>query len=502
MIVAVALAGCGAHAARDHRAATVSPTARAANPPRPLPANATLVTVSGTPFGRPIPSGFVGLSLEYQAIEPYAGSDPKAIDPVLVQLIRNLSPGQTPVLRIGGDSTDWTWWPVPGSPQPPGVSITIGPNWARVAHALIQQLGARTILGIDLEADSATLASVEARGLVAGIGSASVRAFELGNEPELYPSFKWGRSGATGRPRGYDFTAFTHDFARIGGALPRFPLAGPTTGALTWMKHLDQFLAAERRLGLVTLHRYPLQQCYISLSSPQYPTIGNLLSKGATTGLASSVTPYVALSHGRGLPVRIDEMNTVSCGSGAGVSNAFASALWALDALFEMARVSVDGVNIHTYPGATYELFTFRHEHGSWVAAVAPEYYGLLAFAQGAPPGSRLLRTTVARGGGIRAWATRGLDGRTRVVLINVGSGRPRTVAVRAPAGTATLERLQAPDLHATRGVTLGGRSFGSATTTGLLAGSARSASITSAGNQYTVTVPAGSAVLLTVPAG
>src|SRR5205814_1754923 len=75
----------------------------------------------------------------------------------------------------------------------------------------------------------------------------------------------------------------------------------------------------------------------------------------------------------------------------AGGPDAFASARWGLDVLFEMAAVGVDGVNMHTFPGAAYELFTFRQVRGRWQAVVAPEYYGLEAFAQAAPAGSRLL---------------------------------------------------------------------------------------------------------------
>ncbi len=48
------------------------------------------------------------------------------------------------------------------------------------------------------------------------------------------------------------------------------------------------------------------------------------------------------------------------------VAHSFASALWSLDVLFEMARVGVDGVNLHTFPGATYQLFTFSRAHGRW----------------------------------------------------------------------------------------------------------------------------------------
>ncbi len=137
----------------------------------------------------------------------------------------------------------------------------------------------------------------------------------------------------------------------------------------------------------MTLHRYPLQTCFVPPSSPVYPTAQHLLAPAATTGLADGIAPYVVLAHARHLPLRIDEINTDSCGAAPGVSNAFASALWALDTLFEMARVGVDGVNIHTYPGATYQPFTFTHTAHGWSASVTPEYYGLLMFAQAAPRG-------------------------------------------------------------------------------------------------------------------
>lgn len=94
------------------------------------------------------------------------------------------------------------------------------------------------------------------------------------------------------------------------------------------------------------------------------------------------------------------------------MSNVFASALWALDAAFQMARVGVDGVNFHTFPGARYELFSFKRRHRRWRGFVAPEYYGLLTFAEAAPPGSSLLRVSGSLGN-VRAWATRAPEGRS-----------------------------------------------------------------------------------------
>jgi hypothetical protein len=261
-----------------------------------------------------------------------------------------------------------------------------------------------------------------------------------------------------------------------------------------------QFLAAEPRVAVATLHAYPLQTCDLPASSPIYPTIAHLLAPAATSGLADGVAPYVPVAHARHVALRIDEMNSDSCGAAPGISNAFVSALWALDALFEMARVGVDGVNIHTYPGATYQLFTFTHRGRKWRASVAPEYYGLDMFARAAPAGSRLESTTITNAQGISVWATRGRAGHTRVVLINESLDR-RTVAVAADGtAPATLERLGAPRLSSPSGVTLGGQSFGAETTTGRLAGRSTVAKLKPSQGRYEFTLPAESVALVTLP--
>jgi hypothetical protein len=467
---------------------------------------ALALTVSGTPTGRAIPSGFLGLSLEYPAVEPYAGKDPKAVNPVFEQLIRNLTPGQAPDLRIGGDTTDWTWWPVPGVSKPRGIRYSLSKNWVQVTAALTKALGARLILGINLELDSSADASAEARALVNGIGRGSIDGLELGNEPELYGSFTFYTlpDGTTvnGRPKSYDFPAYLKDFTQISASLPKLPLVGPATGAKHWIPELPNFLAAQPRVRVATLHKYPLQTCFIAPSQPQYPTIAHFLSPTASQGLADSIAPFVVDSHARHVPVRIDEMNSDSCGSAPGISNGFVSALWALDAVFQMARVGVDGVNIHTYPKAPYELFTFTRRNGKWSGFVAPEYYGLLMFAQAAPPGARLLRTSGALGN-VRAWATRAPDGTVRTVLINDYTAQSRTVDVRIAGahGAATLERLRSKGLTATTGVTLGGQSFGDSTTTGALAGRSALDTLRPTGGGYVVRIPRASAAMLTIPA-
>jgi len=464
-------------------------------------AGAAVVTVGRATVGPAVPAGFVGLSMEIPSVVSYAGQDPLAIDPVFEQLIRNLAPGQSPVLRIGGDSTDWTWYPVANMRRPPWVRYTLNPHWIAVTRALAVALNARLIFGVNLEANSSSVAAAEANALIDGVGRQSIEALEIGNEPELYGSFNWYHTAAgravTGRAPSYDFSAFTHDFSSVARSLPQIPLAGPAVGSSTWNTQLRQFLSTERRVGLVTLHRYPLKRC----ESTTHVTVAQLLDQSSSIGLAAGVAPYVAIAHADHHPLRIDEMNSISCGGELGVSDTFASALWSLDALFAMARVGVDGVNIHTLPNAVNQLFSFQQVNGQWRGSVHPDYYGLLMFAQAAPAGSRLLKVTSTAGATLRTWATHAPDGHVRVVLINTDTAHAQTVAIRAQsaAGPAALVRLQAPAVTAKSGVTLGGQGFGPQTATGLLAGAAQPISVAQAGGEYLVRLPAASAAMVTL---
>jgi len=504
--LAVAMPGVGS-------AAHASGAARATTTTANLP-NADLVTIGRAPQGNPIPAGFVGVSLEYKTV---GGSEPPGAagpDPVLAQLIRNLAPGQTPVVRIGGDSTDWTWWPDRRVRPPRGVTYSLSPDWIGGARTLAVSAGARLILGVNLEADNSALAASEARHLVNGIGRGRIEALEVGNEPELYDALPWYHTHpgvpAFGRPASYNLTDYAQEFGRFARVLPPVALAGPSTGSTTWIAGLDQLIAADPALRMVTFHAYALNpygdafrghNCSTPRGDPAHPTVPALLAAYASQGLLHDVAPSVALAHSHGLSFRLDEMNAVTCAGTSGVSNTSASALWVLDALFVLARAGVDGVNVHSWRGSEGRLFDVRHRHHRWVATVRPEYYGLLMFARAAPPGSRLLPVAQANPGQVRAWAVLAPDHSLRVVLINDKLHRGRWVVVQPPAGLrrAELERLKAPSAYARDGITLGGQSFGPPTTTGLLAGSPRLDVLRASAGTYVVRLPAASAALLTL---
>jgi hypothetical protein len=471
------------------------------SPARTAAAGPPAITVERSTIAAPIPAGFVGLSIELKGLESYTGTNPRAIDPAFLNLIRDIAPNQSPVLRIGGDSTDWSWWPVAHMSRPGGVRYVLTPRWMQVARGLASSLQGRLILGLNLEAGSQQLAATEARAMVSGIGRSAIAAFEIGNEPELYGSFGWYRAAngkpVLGRPRGYGEAQFTSDFSGFAHVLPGVALAGPSSGSLPWLDQLGSFLSAEPRVRLATVHAYPLKHCTHST----VVTIGQLLSDQASHGLAEQVSPYVATALRRHIGVRVDEMNAISCGGTRGVSDTFGSALWMLDALFEMARTGLDGVNIHTVPNTINEVLGPDFANGTWKVRVHPEYYGMIMFAQAAPPGSRLLQVSSAAPAGVKLWATRAPDGHVRVVLINKHLTRAAVVRLRIPSATGpgSIEQLRAPSVHATTNVTLGGQTFGSQTGTGQLAGTAQTTTLAPANGTYVVSVPAASATMLTL---
>ncbi|MBV9819561.1 MAG: hypothetical protein JOZ07_14605 [Solirubrobacterales bacterium] len=479
-------------------------------------ARASVVTaaVSDVPVTRPLPSGFLGLALEYNTIPTWFGSG-QTVDPVLERLIRNLDPVGRPVLRVGGQSTDRTWWPVRGMARPLGVTYDLTPSWTAIAHRFAQAMDLRMMLGVNLEADRTRISQVEAAQLLDGVGRPYVDSLQIGNEPDLYPVVPWYRSlhghpepwyGDAGTPvysrgRSYSPAGFTAEFARTLRVMPRVAIAGPETSRVPWMAAFSRLLTPASPVRALTTHAYPLINCVTDPASPQYPSVPNLLSLTASRNLlGGGLRSYVGVAHRAGASFRVDEMGSISCNGRPGVSDTMASALWSLDALFSLARAGVDGVNLHTYPNSVNSLFNIARSGAGWEATVRPLYYGALLFAEAAPEGSQLLRVASGDPKVVRIWATRGSDNSVRVLLINDSLSGGASIALRAPAGYGSepgaIESLLASSAYA-QDVTLGGQSFGT-TTTGAL-GAPVPQTVAPRAGSYEMTLPSASATLLTL---
>jgi Glycosyl hydrolase family 79 C-terminal beta domain len=459
----------------------------------------TPISVSSSPAGPPVAAGFVGLATEYWDVEKEVGTDPSKPDDPFEQIVRNLAPYGGVTLRIGGDSTDWTWWPVPGMKQPPWVRWTMTPTWAAVTKKLADDLHAHLIVGINMEADSTTVASTEVHEIASNLGSVPT-TYEIGNEPELYSKFAFYNDSrgqpVRGRPKSYSSSDITDEWNRLAGAVPGVRLAGPGYSALKALPDISQFLDSARKLSLLTVHSYPLR-------SPRcggHPQESQLFQPATLQELADEVGSWTDVARGHGIPVRIDEMNSVTCGGLPHFSDTFGPALWALNILPLYAEAGAQGVNFQTRPFTAQNLIQTLETHSGWHVQVQPEYYGLLAFAQLTPPGSRLLQVTKMPNG-LYAWAVRTPSGQTHVVVTNI-TASASTVGIHADGarGAATIEALQAASggLNSAGRVTLGGQTISSST--GKLSGTPVTTTLLPSQGTYDVKVPAASAAIITLP--
>jgi Glycosyl hydrolase family 79 C-terminal beta domain len=470
-----------------------------------------------------IPHEFSGFSIEYADLKNFTGEQLTGLNPSFTQLLNNLSIYKNgwPMVRLGGNSTDESWWNPTLLPRPLGIKNDITKN--TLDNLAGNTSGSRLILGLNLGQNNPALAKEFAQAALAGLPSGKIYLFELGNEPDIFTSHAYYSDPATGktvfvRPAGYSFAKFLGEFDTFATALQELsqsvPLGGPvfTTTAYGWMQYLPSFLTSQApRLQAVTYHRYPLSACSWSTpGSSTEPTVANLLTDKSAQGLAQAVAPFVTQTKSHKKNLRITELNSVSCGGKAGVSNSFASALWATDVMFNLAKVGVQGVNFHAGTGAAYTPFRFSNQPirtgNTWgrgpvfTATVNPLYYGMLLFNQATANSARLLPVNTTTQGNIKVWATLDAQQVLRVVLLNKDTtlGGKARIQLSSPRTYGVLTRLRAPSVNATNGVTLAGQTF-DGTVDGLLLGPYTNEQVKPLNGSYTLDLPPASAALLTL---
>ena len=475
-------------------AVTSAPASTASTPPIEL-------TVRGGYAGPPIRAGFVGVTTEYRDMFKEVGTDPSQPDVPFEQVLKNLAPHGGFDLRIGGDTSDWTWWPVPGMAHPPWARWTLTPTWMAVAQKLLEDLHAHLIIGINMEADSAVVAATEVAAIKAGIGPSVPTTFELGNEPELYPKWPFyitkAKQTVFGRPKNYSFPQITSQWDALAAHLGAIRLAGVGYSSFRALPHVQQFLHASPDLSLLTMHTYAL--------TPQNCQKGGELQESwlfrlnSLQNLAEEVGAWATLSRKNKVALRIDEMNAVTCGGLANFSDTLGPSLWALNVLPLYAQTGVTGVNFETRPNTAQNLIQPTATASGWQVTVQPEYYGMLAFAQLTPPGSRIL-SVLTPPSGLLVWAVQTPGHTINIVVTNITSSAKR-VAVQAAGATgpAATEALVSPAgrLAATTGVTLGGQSI--SPQTGQLIGTRVRSRVTPHQDNYDITVAPASATILSV---
>jgi hypothetical protein len=479
----------------------------------PAPGSLAGIVVDTAVQGPRLPESFLGFSQEYTIVLGQVGTPEYGPNPVLVGLYRNLARfgSGVPALRVGGATTDTTWYDPSRGARPRGIAFTVTPRWLQGVGAFLRRTEAPAILGLNLGAGEAEIATNWARAARASLPNRPPPVFELGNEPDSYDiSGVPGAPGETLRPAPYGPAAYLREATRFTRALGRLSpaplLAGPALACRRdCTVELPQILArGGPKFALATVHRYELLACP---GVPQRPTVAALLAQRSIGRPLEIMHRLVEEARQAGLPLRVTETNSVGCGGLAGVSNVFASALWGADWLFGMQAAGVSGADLHG-SSPLYAPFRTGLRGGEYVGAVMPLYYGMLLFAEATAHRSRPLAMQVAavgdgRRANVKAWAFHDAEtGVVRVAVINKDLRLHGTVRVRIPgaSGAATVKRLLAPGPAAAGGITWGGQHFPFRTRDAKLVGPRRIGRARRSEQDFTVDMPRASAALLTVP--
>jgi hypothetical protein len=463
------LTGCGYHA----NYAYTPPSGNSL----PIPSGPLIegsLTVSAAPVGA-VPSRFVGLSYEKLTMS-YSYFHPSNHN--LIALFRRLGTG---VLRIGGGSVDQTLWTPDGNGKTPR---QVTPSNLRALSDFLQATGWRCLYGINLATSTPALAAAEVAFAVAALSS-NLLGIEIGNEPDSY-----GNAGYFPDWTFEDFLTRWNSFrSAILQAAPRAPLTGPATGGgndiSTWTLPFGQATTAAE-ITLLTQHYYrasggsPIATASF-LISPDLQLTGELAM--LNTG-----------SEQLGIPYRISECNSFYNGGAPGVSDSYASSLWVIDFLFDVALGGASGVNMHG--GSNGPGYTPISDDDGGVIEARPEYYGLLFFTLAGT--GTLLETQLSAGSvDATAYAVRTATGGLNLMVVNKDTLQNLilTIDTNQNIQTATLQTMMGPSLAATSGVTIQGATVNK---DGSFA-PASADTLTPAGTQTTCFIPSLTAALISI---
>ena len=416
------------------------------------------------PVGPAVPRMFMGYSIEWGLIGRMVRKGHGRFA-TMTRSIKELEEFTGPMLlRIGGDSENEAAFDLPAvHPKPKFVSIDIHVKTLRRMRELAQLTGCRYVLGLNLSVNNPALAVQLVKAVEKYIGRQHIADFEIGNEPNLLGGLGHRTWWAHNNYQMYmrRWTRYYHAIAPYLGNTIK--IEGPAFSGEGWFNHLPRYLHTEHaRLGIVSLHQYPMGSWIKNPRSLKFASIAHLLGLRASCNLFSNeMRRIVRLAAPYHLPVRFGEMNSVSGGGTQGVSNTFASALWAANTLLGIAGAGGAGVNLHMsqgvdrFPGwyGPLRIGPGGHLH------IMPVYDGMLAAADVMQRGGRPVKVNLNTRLNVSAFAFARSDHTLRVAVINRTPSSDLSVHLRFPSVMKLVRRYRigAPSLQSTNGVVITG---------------------------------------------
>jgi hypothetical protein len=441
------------------------------------PAGSLAITVHPDQLGNQLHPGFVGLSFGAATVakDDYASTD-------LGGYLRTL--GHTGVIRIGGNSGDTTFWTSTGETAPSwATSGTITPDKLQHLATIVRGAGWKVVLAVNLKHPDPARAADEAKYARQIFGD-SLLAIEIGNEPNFYYS----------SVAAY-YTDFESYVAAIEQAVPGVGITGPEaeTNHSSWLGGFATLDAGHPDVTEISDHTYPTSACGTSTA-----TIPELLGTGSVQYETANAQAALSAAAQLGVPAAMTETNSTVCAGTPGVSDTFASALWALDYSLLIAQ---QGIVNADFMGGTYALGCDPYTPlcpTTGDLTVRPIYYGLLATELVGT--GRFAALDNPDAADVRAYAVRH-GHRLTVVLDDVqdpATNGATTVTLNLggdfPCGRLTaLTTSSSAGLPATTDITLGGQQVGPH---GAFL-PPRSTPVSVHNQTATITVPAGSAAII-----
>lgn len=386
------------------------------------------VGVSANTSGLIIPHNFVSLSVEVNGAMAFFGnsSAPNKAYSNLMNVLRNVSDGMGPTIRIGGNSADESLWWVENNthPLPPNQTYAITSQDLLSYQTALPTWKGRAVIDTNFfiagtNATATKRASDHSSAISSVIGWSLIEGVEVGNEVECYHDNGY-------RPQNWDESDYENEFIAHVAALEAAGMPKGLIQGAVFCCNNSEYNAAfgnytskfteQGILASVSYHHYAVGGC-----GGKKATLDMLMADEASIGSANFLAPFAAEARASNIPFHVGEGNSISCGGRDGISNVFGSALWALDTLLSVAKVGVSMWNFHGGPSSGfYSPIIFPNLPHNTVPEVRPLFYGMWMSSVATQNGSvPWLYSTESSNSFIKAHVLQDSTGKFRVVVIH-----------------------------------------------------------------------------------
>lgn len=319
------------------------------------------ITLSPGDTLKMIPPDFAGLSFEKNCLNK------GYFNPHYKKLIQLFQTCGIKSLRVGGNSVDIDTL----TNDTTSTDTTYTRAELDNLFHFAQQAGCKILMGLNLGGDSnASHANTEA-SYVMQYHNSSLFGFEVGNEPDRYPD-KYRKST-------YWYKEYESEYELYYNTIKQNNSAAVFTGPAC-ASNFENFTLPfcgemGNKISILTQHYYGGIRDAAEISVQ----IDSLMSENKLSHVSALVRRLVGCANSKGIPFRMSECNSIDKGGQKGVSNAFVSAIWALDYMYQLALDSCAGVNFHGGLDGAYTVFSKKDTTYS----ARPIAYGILAFQIG-----------------------------------------------------------------------------------------------------------------------